>query len=77
MNLNSAQVHKFDLNDNFSPDIKGRLLTPKDGCGYTKVAHKRIVGGRTAEAGAWPWMALVLYTNKSGTFSNCGKAYNC
>lgn len=55
------------------PELKGVLLTPSEGCGYTKVAHKKIVGGSTAKPGAWPWLALVLYTNETGTFSNCGK----
>lgn len=30
---------------------KGRLLTPDEGCGYSKVAHKRIVGGTVAKDG--------------------------
>lgn len=34
---------------------KGRLLTPEEGCGYSKVQNKRIVGGAPAKNGAWPW----------------------
>lgn len=60
----------------FNLELQGRLLTPKDGCGYTKVQHKRIVGGTTAEAGAWPWMSVVIYKNEKGFFANCGKVYN-
>lgn len=59
----------------FLPELKGVLLSPNEGCGYTKVAHKRIVGGTAAKVGAWSWMVLVLYTNKTGTFSNCGKIF--
>lgn len=29
----------------------GRLLTPEEGCGLTKVKHARIVGGSKAENG--------------------------
>ena len=33
-------------------DIKGQLLSPADGCGYSKVAaQKRIVGGGPAQIG--------------------------
>lgn len=31
--------------------IKGRLLTPKEGCGFSKVANTRIVGGQPAKKG--------------------------
>lgn len=32
-------------------DIKGRLLTPEEGCGYSKLTNTRIVGGVRAKAG--------------------------
>lgn len=32
-------------------NVKGRLLTPQEGCGYSRVQHKRIVGGSTAKPG--------------------------
>lgn len=31
--------------------IKGRLLTPAEGCGFSKVSHKKIVGGAPAKNG--------------------------
>lgn len=42
-------------------DIKGRLLTPEEGCGYSKVSNTRIVGGVPAKVGAWPWLGLLGY----------------
>lgn len=37
----------------FTPrtDIKGRLLTPDEGCGFVKVSTTRIVGGGVAKNG--------------------------
>lgn len=32
-------------------DIKGCLLTPEEGCGFTKVRNTRIVGGSEAPIG--------------------------
>lgn len=32
-------------------DIKGRLLTPEEGCGYSKAINSRIVGGSAAKNG--------------------------
>lgn len=68
MNLNST----FILNHSIS-ELEGRLLTPNEGCGYTKVAHKKIIGGSAAQVGAWPWMTLVIHKNEKGSFANCGK----
>lgn len=34
-------------------DIKGRLLTPEEGCGLTKVRNTRIIGGSEAPAGKY------------------------
>lgn len=50
-----------------------RLLTPSEGCGYSKVPHNRVVGGVPAKKGGWPWMALVGYKNSLGEISfKCG-----
>lgn len=32
-------------------NAKGRLLTPAEGCGFSLVKHKRIVGGSAAKPG--------------------------
>lgn len=32
---------------------KGRLLTPEEGCGYSEVQNKRIVGGAPAKNGQY------------------------
>lgn len=57
-------------------DIQGRLLTPQEGCGFSKVKTTKIVGGQTAKVGAFPWMTLVGYTNNLGEESfKCGE-YN-
>lgn len=31
--------------------IKGRLLSPEEGCGFSKVENKRIIGGSPAKNG--------------------------
>lgn len=45
-------------------DLKGRLLTPQEGCGLTKVKNTRIVGGSEAPAGSFPWFALLGRENQ-------------
>lgn len=35
----------------FAESSKGSLLTPEQGCGYTKVRNTRIVGGAPAKNG--------------------------
>lgn len=51
----------------------GRLLTPEEGCGLTKVKNNRIVGGSAAPVGAWPWMTLLGFEKQNKTFFDCGK----
>lgn len=36
-------------NDN----MKGRLLSPEEGCGYSKVINTRIIGGSEAKNGSY------------------------
>lgn len=58
-----------------SPQTPGdvRLLTPAEGCGFSNLTHKRIVGGEPAKPGAWPWIALIGYTNNLGELKwQCG-----
>lgn len=58
-------------------DVKGRLLTPEEGCGLTKVKNTRIVGGSIAPIGAFPWMALLgkenVFFDKIKLSFFCGK----
>lgn len=51
---------------------KGQLLTPEQGCGFSTVPHKRIVGGAPAKPGAWPWIALIVYNQRQRTIFGCG-----
>lgn len=44
------------------------------GCGLTNISTSRIVGGKVAEVGAWPWMAAIyLKTDDKGKIG-CGGA---
>lgn len=47
------QPFHFHLADNaiVRSDIKGRLLTPEEGCGQSNVYNSRIVGGTAAASG--------------------------
>lgn len=56
-------------------DIKGRLLTPEEGCGYSKVATTRIVGGAPAKNGAWPWIVLLGQRVNREIKFQCGKLF--
>lgn len=54
----SILIFVIDLGEKVSPDEqlfqrmpKGRLLKPQEGCGLSKVANKRIVGGSEAKIG--------------------------
>lgn len=52
--------------------FSGRLLGPEEGCGFSPIAHTRIVGGNPAKNGAWPWAALLGYSDP-----NVGATFNC
>lgn len=39
---------------------KGRLLTPEEGCGYSEVQNKRIVGGAPAKNGQYISHLFIL-----------------
>nr|XP_044250422.1 venom serine protease Bi-VSP-like [Drosophila takahashii] len=49
------------------------LLSMEDGCGYTSVVKKKIVGGVVSQIGAWPWIALLGYNDPKEKFK-CGGA---
>lgn len=50
-------------NNNGATNLAPRLLTLEEGCGFSNVTHTRVVGGVPAKKGAYPWMALIGYTN--------------
>lgn len=59
--------------NNGGPSLAPRLLTIEEGCGFSNVTHTRVVGGRPAKKGAYPWMALIGYTNNFGEVGwKCG-----
>lgn len=59
------------------PTVPGRSkpdFLPAD-CGQSNTTKTRVVGGREAEKGAWPWMAVVYQTKRGGRKSpDCGGA---
>lgn len=60
-------------NNNNNAGVRPRLLTPEEGCGFSNATHTRVVGGQPAKKGAYPWMALVGYTDNFGKLGwKCG-----
>ncbi|ALC44033.1 CG1299, partial [Drosophila busckii] len=57
-----------------SNEIPRRLPTVEEGCGYTAVTFKKIVGGTVAKPGSWPWIALIGYDDASSSPFKCGGA---
>lgn len=55
-----------------SDEVPRSLPTVADGCGYTSVANKKIVGGVVSKKGAWPWIALLGYDDASSNPFKCG-----
>ncbi|XP_050477684.1 venom protease-like isoform X4 [Bombus huntii] len=44
-------------------------------CGFSNVTHTRVVGGRPAKLGAWPWMVALGYPNY--THPDAGPVWDC
>lgn len=44
------------------------------GCGLSSVSDSRVVGGRVADVGAWPWMAAIYLKSEGQTKVGCGGA---
>ncbi|XP_077483263.1 venom protease-like isoform X2 [Amblyomma americanum] len=44
------------------------------GCGLSTVSDSRVVGGRVADVGAWPWMAAIYLKTEAQPKVGCGGA---
>lgn len=44
------------------------------GCGLSSVSDSRVVGGRVADVGAWPWMAAIYLKTEAQAKVGCGGA---
>ncbi|XP_033346835.1 transmembrane protease serine 9-like, partial [Bombus vosnesenskii] len=44
-------------------------------CGFSNVTHTRVVGGKPAKLGAWPWMVALGYPNY--THPDAGPVWDC
>lgn len=56
-------------------DVKGRLLTPEEGCGFSKVQHKRIIGGSIAQIGNERRLSICTSLKRRET-NNLNLKYN-
>ncbi|XP_047111190.1 venom protease-like [Schistocerca piceifrons] len=60
--------------------LQGRTAIPVPGepapgrCGYSNTTHVRIIGGKKAELGAWPWLTALIYRGSNGPRVLCGGA---
>lgn len=53
--------------------LKDILPKPsQDQCGYSPIHRTRVVGGKNAAKGSWPWLALIGYKSKSAISYQCG-----
>ncbi|XP_054734614.1 uncharacterized protein LOC129242079 [Anastrepha obliqua] len=50
-----------------SNEVPKRPPTLEEGCGYTHSTYKKIVGGEVSKKGAWPWAALLAYSDGSSS----------
>lgn len=70
INFTSATISLIKI---ATAEDKFQILTPDTGCGFSNVTQRRIVGGTPAKLGAFPWMALIGYTNElDETSFKCG-----
>ncbi|XP_037719640.1 venom serine protease Bi-VSP-like [Drosophila subpulchrella] len=67
----SANITSGSIIPRNTDEVPRRLLNMEDGCGYTNVPNKKIVGGVVSHKGAWPWIALLGYKNTLKRFK-CG-----
>lgn len=56
------------------PLPEGYPNTLPAGCGLSSVSDSRVVGGRVADVGAWPWMAAIYLKTEAQPKVGCGGA---
>ncbi|KAF8787999.1 Proclotting enzyme like protein [Argiope bruennichi] len=62
-------------NPSESSDKDGKPSFLPDDCGLSAFTDNRVIGGRKAEKGSWPWMVVIFQVKRSGfKSSDCGGA---